>query len=100
MAIAPEPSTRAPTVPQSAPGVHPRPGWSVRPASDREAGDAVVANLPSGAGAASVAWPVATVTSGAGSHMTDAAVTVSGVAGVPTALCSALSSLSETKPSS
>ncbi len=45
MAIAPEPSTRAPTVPDSAPGVHARPGWSVRPASDREAGDAIVANF-------------------------------------------------------
>ena len=28
-----------------APGVHPRPLWSVRPASDREAGDAVVSNF-------------------------------------------------------
>src|SRR5512143_3605696 len=31
--------------PTSAPGVHPRPFWSVRPASDREAGDAVVSNF-------------------------------------------------------
>jgi quinol-cytochrome oxidoreductase complex cytochrome b subunit len=29
----------------SAPGIHPRPLWSVRPASDREAGDAVVSNF-------------------------------------------------------
>jgi len=29
----------------SAPGVHPRPLWSVRPSSDREAGDAVVSNF-------------------------------------------------------
>jgi cytochrome b-561 len=29
----------------SAPGVHPRPFWSLRPASDREAGDAVVSNF-------------------------------------------------------
>lgn len=29
----------------SAPGVHPEPFWSYRPASDREAGDAVVSNL-------------------------------------------------------
>ena len=28
-----------------APGVHPRPLWSVRPASDRQAGDAVVSNF-------------------------------------------------------
>src|SRR6266536_83991 len=28
-----------------APGVHPRPFWSLRPASDREAGDAVVSNF-------------------------------------------------------
>ena len=31
--------------PASAPGVHPRPLWSMRPASDREAGDAVVSNF-------------------------------------------------------
>ncbi len=42
MAISPE----GPEVqPKSAPGVHPRPLWSLRPASDREAGDAVVANF-------------------------------------------------------
>ena len=29
----------------SAPGVHPRPLWSLRPRSDREAGDAVVSNF-------------------------------------------------------
>jgi quinol-cytochrome oxidoreductase complex cytochrome b subunit len=44
VAIAPEPSSRAPT-PPSAPGVHPRPLWSARPASDREAGDAIVSNF-------------------------------------------------------
>jgi cytochrome b-561 len=31
--------------PPSAPGVHPRPFWSVRPASDRESGDAIVSNF-------------------------------------------------------
>jgi cytochrome b-561 len=31
--------------PPSAPGVHPRPFWSLRPASDRESGDAVVSNF-------------------------------------------------------
>ena len=31
--------------PRSAPGVHPRPFWSLRPASDRESGDAIVANF-------------------------------------------------------
>ena len=42
MAISPDqPEHRAP----SAPGIHPRPGWSVTPASDREAGDAVVSNF-------------------------------------------------------
>ena len=42
MAISPDqPEHRTP----SAPGVHPRPGWSVTPASDREAGDAVVSNF-------------------------------------------------------
>ncbi len=44
MATFPEPSTKAP-IPASAPGVHPRPGWSVRPVSDREAGDAIVSNF-------------------------------------------------------
>jgi len=29
----------------AAPGVHPKPLWSVRPASDREAGDAIVSNF-------------------------------------------------------
>ncbi len=41
-ATAPEPSTIAPT---SAPGVHPRALWSWRPASDREAGDAIVSSF-------------------------------------------------------
>ena len=31
--------------PVSAPGVHPKPLWSMRPASDRESGDAVVSNF-------------------------------------------------------
>jgi cytochrome b-561 len=31
--------------PTTAPGIHPRPFWSFRPASDRESGDAVVANF-------------------------------------------------------
>jgi cytochrome b-561 len=31
--------------PRSAPGVHPRPFWSLRPASDRESGDAIVSNF-------------------------------------------------------
>ncbi len=31
--------------PHSAPGVHPKPFWSFRPRSDREAGDAVVSNF-------------------------------------------------------
>src|SRR5512146_1826490 len=47
--------------PQSAPGVHPRPLWSFRPASDREAGDAIVANFllhwfPNKALRASLEW--------------------------------------------
>ena len=29
----------------SAPGVHPKPFWSFKPRSDREAGDAIVANF-------------------------------------------------------
>lgn len=33
------------SAPKSAPGVHPKPFWSFRPASDREAGDAVVSNF-------------------------------------------------------
>lgn len=44
MATYPEPSVKSPA-PASAPGVHARPGWSVRPASDREAGDGIVANF-------------------------------------------------------
>ena len=35
----------APAEKPSAPGVHPRPLWSYRPRSDREAGDAVVSNF-------------------------------------------------------
>ncbi len=42
MATAPETPAAAPT---SAPGVHPKALWSVRPASDREAGDAIVSNF-------------------------------------------------------
>ncbi len=33
------------SAPKSAPGVHPKPFWSFHPASDREAGDAVVSNF-------------------------------------------------------
>ncbi len=41
-----EPETRpVPGGSPSAPGVHPRPLWSFRPRSDREAGDAVVSNF-------------------------------------------------------
>lgn len=40
----PMPFKRAANGP-SAPGVHPEPFWSVRPRSDREAGDAIVSNL-------------------------------------------------------
>jgi cytochrome b-561 len=45
----------------SAPGVRPRPFWSVRPQSDRDAGDAVVANLllhwfPAKVAKPSMAW--------------------------------------------
>ncbi|HKF42055.1 MAG TPA: cytochrome b N-terminal domain-containing protein [Thermoanaerobaculia bacterium] len=45
----------------SAPGVHPKPFWSLRPASDREAGDAVVSNFllhwfPAKVTKASLAW--------------------------------------------
>ncbi len=45
----------------SAPGVRPRPFWSVRPQSDRDAGDAVVANLllhwfPAKVAKPSLAW--------------------------------------------
>jgi quinol-cytochrome oxidoreductase complex cytochrome b subunit len=47
--------------PPDAPGVHPRRGWSFRPASDRQAGDAVVANFllhwfPAKSFKASMAW--------------------------------------------
>ncbi len=42
MATSPETPSVAPT---SAPGVHPRALWSLRPASDREAGDAIVSNF-------------------------------------------------------
>ena len=47
--------------PPAAPGVHPRPGWSFRPASDRQAGDAVVSNFllhwfPAKSFKASMAW--------------------------------------------
>jgi cytochrome b-561 len=47
--------------PAEAPGVHPRPFWSVRPASDREAGDAVVSNFllhwfPAKVTKASLSW--------------------------------------------
>ena len=38
-------STAAKPHPPAAPGVHPRHWWSFRPASDREAGDAVVSNF-------------------------------------------------------
>src|SRR5512135_574746 len=34
-----------PEPPRSAPGVHPKRGWSFSPRSDRESGDAVVANF-------------------------------------------------------
>ena len=37
------PAAQSPT--RSAPGVHPRPLWSLRPASDREAGDAIVSSF-------------------------------------------------------
>ncbi len=60
MATFPEPSVKSPA-PTSAPGVHPRPLWSFRPASDREAGDGVVANFllhwfPAKALRASLEW--------------------------------------------
>jgi quinol-cytochrome oxidoreductase complex cytochrome b subunit len=42
MATAPETPSIVPT---SAPGVHPRRLWSLRPASDREAGDAIVSSF-------------------------------------------------------
>jgi cytochrome b-561 len=53
--------TKPPAVHRSAPGVHPRPLWSVRPQSDREAGDAVVSNFmlhwfPAKVSKAAMAW--------------------------------------------
>src|SRR5512132_3313331 len=39
------PATSGKDTPLEAPGVHPKPLWSVKPASDREAGDAVVSNF-------------------------------------------------------
>ncbi|MFI5184476.1 MAG: cytochrome bc complex cytochrome b subunit [Vicinamibacteria bacterium] len=36
---------KRPQTTQTAPGVHPRPFWSVHPGSDRESGDAVVSNF-------------------------------------------------------
>ncbi|HEY7574085.1 MAG TPA: cytochrome b N-terminal domain-containing protein, partial [Thermoanaerobaculia bacterium] len=47
--------------PPAAPGVHPRKGWSLRPASDREAGDAIVSNFvlhgfPAKSYKASLSW--------------------------------------------
>ena len=52
---------RADTQPPAAPGVHPRRWWSFRPASDRQAGDAVVSNFllhwfPAKSFKASMAW--------------------------------------------
>lgn len=60
MATYPEPSVKSPG-PASAPGVHARPAWSLRPASDREAGDGIVANFllhwfPAKALRASLEW--------------------------------------------
>ena len=45
----------------AAPGVHPRPWWSFRPASDRQAGDAIVSNFllhwfPAKSHKASLSW--------------------------------------------
>lgn len=46
MSANPEPLLREEVeVARTAPGVHPKPFWSVRPASDRAAGDAIVANF-------------------------------------------------------
>ena len=39
------PTKAAPAKAPSAPGVHPQPLWSLRPRSDRESGDAIVANF-------------------------------------------------------
>jgi cytochrome b-561 len=60
VATYPEPSVKS-TAPPSAPGVHARPLWSLRPASDREAGDGIVANFllhwfPAKALRASLEW--------------------------------------------
>ncbi len=60
MATVLEPSVKSPA-PPAAPGVHERPLWSLRPASDREAGDGVVANFllhwfPAKALKASLEW--------------------------------------------
>ncbi|MEI6667510.1 MAG: cytochrome b N-terminal domain-containing protein [Acidobacteriota bacterium] len=57
MTLLPKRANGGPT----APGVHPRRLWSVRPASDREAGDAVVSNLllhwfPAKVDKGSLAW--------------------------------------------
>jgi quinol-cytochrome oxidoreductase complex cytochrome b subunit len=55
-------STEAPRLPRpTAPGCDPRPAWSLRPASDRQAGDAVVSNFmlhwfPAKSFKASLAW--------------------------------------------
>ena len=55
-------STDAPELSRpTAPGCDPRPGWSLRPASDRQAGDAVVSNFllhwfPAKSSKASLAW--------------------------------------------
>jgi quinol-cytochrome oxidoreductase complex cytochrome b subunit len=53
-----EPETRPPS---ETPGVHPKRGWSFRPASDRQAGDAVVSNFllhwfPAKSFKASLSW--------------------------------------------
>lgn len=37
--------TDRPARPESAPGVHPRPFWSMQPKSDRQSGDAIVSNF-------------------------------------------------------
>jgi quinol-cytochrome oxidoreductase complex cytochrome b subunit len=60
VATVPDPSVKT-AAPASAPGVHARAGWSVRPASDRESGDAIVANFllhwfPAKALRASLEW--------------------------------------------
>jgi quinol-cytochrome oxidoreductase complex cytochrome b subunit len=60
MATAPK-NPPSPAEPRSAPGVHQAPLWSVRPRSDREAGDAIVSNFalhwfPSKVHRPSLAW--------------------------------------------